>query len=278
MSGLKIITADERMAERKGVKALIVGKAGVGKTSLLKTVNPDTTLFLDLEAGDLAVQDVPVDQVRPQTWQECRDIACFLAGPDLNVRPNDLYGQHHYDACVEKFGAAEALDKYETVFLDSITVAGRKCFAWCEQQPEAFNAKGVKDLQGTYGLHGRQMIAWVNRLQRARTRNIVLVCILNEEEDDFGRKAWTLQIDGQKSGRELPGILDEVITMTIITPDEGEPFRAFVTNFDNEWGFPAKDRSGRLDPLEPPHLGKLFAKINDTAQGPSAKTYPRAAA
>jgi predicted GTPase len=32
---MKIITADERLAERRGVKALIVGPTGVGKTSLL---------------------------------------------------------------------------------------------------------------------------------------------------------------------------------------------------------------------------------------------------
>lgn len=276
--GLSIITADERMREKRGVKLLLVGPYGVGKTSLLRTIDPESTLFLDLEAGDLAVQDVPVDQVRPQTWQDCRDLACFLAGPDLNVKPNDLYGQAHYDACVAKFGSADALDKYETVFIDSITVAGRKCFAWCEQQPEAFNAKGDKDTRGAYGLHGRQMIAWITRLQHARTRNVIFVCLLNQDEDDFGRKTWSIQIDGSKTGREMPGIVDEVITLAIIRPDEGEPFRAFITHPENEWGFPAKDRSGRLDPMEKPHLGELFAKLNDAAQGPSAKTYPRAAA
>ena len=29
----------------------------------------------------------------------------------------------------------------------------------------------------------------------------------------------------------------------------------------NPWGYPAKDRSGRLALLEPPDLGQLFAKI-----------------
>jgi hypothetical protein len=29
----------------------------------------------------------------------------------------------------------------------------------------------------------------------------------------------------------------------------------------NPWGYPAKDRSGRLDMVEPPHLGELIAKI-----------------
>jgi hypothetical protein len=36
-----------------------------------------------------------------------------------------------------------------------------------------------------------------------------------------------------------------------------------VTHKDNEYGLPAKDRSGRLDPVEEPDLGKLIAKAGD---------------
>ena len=30
----------------------------------------------------------------------------------------------------------------------------------------------------------------------------------------------------------------------------------------NQWGYPAKDRSGQLEVLEEPHLGKLLTKIS----------------
>ena len=39
-------------------------------------------------------------------------------------------------------------------------------------------------------------------------------------------------------------------------------YRAFVCQTLNEWGYPAKDRSGKLDVLEEPHLGKLLTKMS----------------
>ena len=51
-----------------------------------------------------------------------------------------------------------------------------------------------------------------------------------------------------------------LITMAILTGENGQ-YRAFVCDPLNEWGYPAKDRSGRLETLEEPHLGKLIAKM-----------------
>ena len=88
---LRIVTADERLAEPRGVKAVIFGKSGIGKTSLLWTVPAESTLFVDLEAGDLAVQGWPGAAVRPRTWEECRDLALFLAGPNPALRDEQPY-------------------------------------------------------------------------------------------------------------------------------------------------------------------------------------------
>lgn len=258
---LKIITASERMARAKGVKALIVGPAGVGKTSLLRTLDTNATLFIDLEAGDLAVQELMVDSHEPKTWEECRDLAAYLAGPNEALPPTACYSVDHYNAICETMGGAAALDKYQTYFIDSITVAGRLCFKWCEQQPESFTDRGKKDVRGTYGLMGREMIAWLTHLQHARGKNVIFVGILEKVVDEFNTVHWELQIEGSKTGKELPGIVDEIVTMQFVDFGDGVPARAFVCTQPNAWGYPAKDRAGRLEQIEEPNLGKWLAKL-----------------
>ena len=274
---LPIISADERLAEKRGIKGCIFGRSGIGKTSLLWTLLSNGTLFFDLEAGDLAIEGWAGDTIRPQTWQECRDFAVFIGGPNPALRDDQPYSQAHFDAVCERYGDPAALNKYDTVFVDSITVAGRLCFQWCKGQPQAFSDKtGKPDTRGAYGLHGQEMIAWLTHLQHTRGKNIWLVGILDEKMDDFNRRFFTPQIEGSKTGLELPGIVDEVITMAELKAEDGTPYRSFVCHTLNPFGFPAKDRSGRLDMVEEPHLGRLMTKISSAAKpAPERLTYAR---
>jgi hypothetical protein len=277
--GLPIITADQRLAEPRGIKGCIFGKSGIGKTSLLWTLDSAETLFMDLEAGDLAIEGWPGDTIRPRTWTECRDFAVFIGGPNPALRDDQVYSPaHHADVC-ERFGDPAELERYTTVFVDSITVAGRLCFQWCKGQPEAVSERtGKPDVRGAYGLHGREMIAWLTHLQHTRAKNVWLVGILDERLDDFNRRVFQPQIDGSKTGLELPGIVDEVITMAELKDAEDRPYRAFVCQTLNPWGFPAKDRSGRLDVVEEPHLGRLMDRIRAPAPpAPTRLSYDRPA-
>jgi len=256
---MKIISADQRLAEQRGVKALIVGPTGVGKTSLLRTLLATTTLFVDIEAGDLSVQDVPVDTIRVDSWSAARDLACRIGGPNPSFPPTVCYSQAHYEAIG---GALANVDKYDTVFVDSITAASRLSFRYAEQQPEAFSERsGKKDARAAYGLTAREMIAWLHQLQHARKMNVIFVGILEKAIDDFNVTTWQLQMEGSKTSRELPGIVDEIITMQWIDFGDAKPVRAFVCTQPNPWGYPAKDRSGRLEQIEEPHLGKLIQKL-----------------
>ena len=73
MSGaFPIITADQRGEEPHGIKGYVFGGSGIGKTSLLWTLDTSSTLFMDLEAGDLAIEGWQGDTIRPRTWKDCR--------------------------------------------------------------------------------------------------------------------------------------------------------------------------------------------------------------
>ena len=259
----RIITADERLADKAGIKGLIIGKAGIGKTSLLYTLDPATTLFVNAEAGELSVQDWGGDMVRLRTWPDARNLAAAVGGGNPALSDAEPYSIAHAAAIREQMD----FTKYETVFVDSITEVSRICFGWSAKQPEAFSEKtGKPDTRGAYGLLGREMVNWLKQFQHAPRVNVWLVGLLNEVKDDFGRLTYVMQVEGSKTALEAPGVLDQVLTMTQFTPEEGAPYRAFVTNALNQWGFPAKDRSGRLDLIEEPHLGKLMLKISGPAK------------
>ena len=265
---MKIITADERLAEKSGPKILMVGPSGVGKTSQLKTLSAEmlaSTAVIDIEAGLLAVADLPVASIRPRTWDECRNIACAVGGPNPALPPTAAYSEAHY-AEVMKNPELAKLSPFRILFIDSLTGAGRLCFQHAEQMPESLTDRGRKDLRAIYGLHARNMIGWLSQLQHARERTVIFVAVLEKNVDDFNIATWQPQIEGGKTGRELPAIVDELITMQWIDFGDRKPVRAFVCTNPNPWGYPAKDRSGRLQQLEPPHLGRLIEKLTGPGQ------------
>ena len=259
---MKLLTAAERLAEPRGPKILVAGETAIGKTSLLKSLPAEllsTTLLVDLEAGDLPVADLEIASVRSRPWPEIRDLAVAIGGPDP-ARATGAYSQAHYDSVIAAPVLA-GLAKFGVIFVDSYTELSRRCRAWAEQQPEAFNQYGKKDLRSVYGLVARELIAWTQQLQHSIPRTVILTAILEKVVDDFGASGWRVQLEGQRTARELPAILDEIISMVWVKFADGKARRAFVCDPSNQWAYPAKDRSGKLSAIEEPHLGKLLAKL-----------------
>ncbi|NDC86471.1 MAG: ATP-binding protein [Betaproteobacteria bacterium] len=270
---LPIITADERLREKKGVKLVLLGKSGIGKTTQLKTLDEATTLFVDLEAGDLAVKDWRGDCVRPSTWPEFRDLVVFLSGPNPALPADAPYSQAHFEHVCANYGDPAQLTKYDTYFVDSITVLSRLALVWAKTQPQAVSERsGKPDTRGAYGLLGTEMLGALSHLQHARGKHVVFVAILDERVDDFNRKVFVPQIEGAKTAAELPGIVDEVVTLAELKTEEGSSYRAFVTHTINPYGFPAKDRSGQLNLLEPPNLRALIAKCAAASNVPAIQS------
>ena len=91
--------------------------------------------------------------------------------------------------------------------------------------------------------------------QHARGKTVIFVGVFEKVTDEFGTATWQPQMEGTKAGRELPGIVDQVVSMQLFgrdakgewTLDETSTERRLVCRSGDPWGLPAKDRSGRLN-------------------------------
>jgi hypothetical protein len=267
MTGMRLLAADERVAEPRGASILIVGQPGAGKTSLLRTLSSTalaSTLFADCDGGDLSVLGLPVASIRPGSWRDLRDLAVLFGGADPSRPANAAYGLDHYQS-VAADPVLAGLAGYRTIFIDSLTQAMRLCRVWAETQPESFSERGRKDLRGTYGLIAREGVAFLQQFQRDRSRNIVFIAVLERYVGEDGIAVWRPQLEGARTAREAPAIVDEIITLEQLDFGDGKPIRGFVCTAPNPWALPGKDRSGKLEMVEKPHLGELLTKLTSPA-------------
>lgn len=302
---LTLITADQRLAAPQKTNILIVGPHGLGKTSLARTL-PDAgarCLFIDLEAGTKAIDgdvDLPNGQRLPSfagavvdvraeatklgvhPWEYARGIACLLCGPDpaaSNAPDPDTKRFHPYSrAMFEQYKAGIAdpavFDAYDTVFVDSGSVASKMAWSWSLEQPRAMSQKtGKRDTLGAYGLVGDEMIDWATQLQHIPRKSIIVLFALDaiKDKDIPGRVAYAIQAIGSRTERELPGIFDNVVTYGLFTQDSAGQIkldydkgmhRGLICQPANGYGVPAKDRTGRVAAIEPPDLGVLLTKLS----------------
>jgi len=257
----------------------------VGKTTLIRSLPEDEAVCFDLEAGMKSVQDWRGPSIPIRSFSDFRDLVILIGGPDPAQHPDSYYGPRyhaHVQAQYAESGLEGFLEDRSIIFVDSISDLTRQAMAYAKQQPEAFSERtGKPDVRGAYGLLGREVIQALKHLQHARGKTVIFVGVLEKVTDEFGTSTWLPQMEGTKAGRELPGIVDQVISMQLFgkdaegawTLDEKSAERRLVCRSGNPWGLPAKDRSGRLDTTEPPDLAALLAKIDGRA-APASLPHP----
>lgn len=219
------IVSTKNASEDHGIKALIYGKAGAGKTSLAKTApNP---IILSAESGILSLRDVELPMIKIETV-------------------DDLSEAHEW---LESSADAK---QFQTVFIDSISEIGETVLANAKRQ--------VKDPRQAYGELIEKMTMLIRSFRDLSGFHVVMLAKQEPTKDEMtGVVLYGPSMPGAKLGNQLPYLFDEVFRLGIGKTQDGTLYRFFQTQPDFQ--YEAKDRSGVLDAMEMPDLTHIFNKI-----------------
>lgn len=223
------IKSIRNIVQNKGIKILVHGLAGSGKTVLCCTAG-EPTLLISAESGLLSVRDAPknVKGVEVSTIQDLYDL---------------------YDWLVEDSEKPEG-PRFKWVALDSITEIAERVLSY---------EKGLNnDPRKAYMNMQDEIMKILRKYRDIPHYHVVMSCKQVRGEDE-GKKLYLPMMPGQKLGSELPYLFDEVFALRVETDENQEVYRVLQTNRDAK--YEAKDRSGALDFFEKPSLKHIAKKI-----------------
>lgn len=221
-AGLVVTTTDKINLEN-GIKALVYGKSGEGKTRLCATA--PAPIIVSAEGGLLSLRDQSVPAIEINTLDDLNKAHDYLTGPAGN--------------------------DYHTICVDSISDIAEKVLA---------NAKaGTKDGRQAYGILADQMWETIRAFRDIKGKCVVMIAKAQYVKDGpTGVMRWAPSMPGNNLTQGLAYQYDEVFHLGTYRGAAGE-FKALQTQTDLQ--YEAKDRSGSLDFYEYPDLTAVFNKI-----------------
>lgn len=220
-------TTAKQAAVLQGVKCLVYGKAGAGKTYLARTA--PAPILLSAEGGILSLRDTDIPLIQIS-------------------HVNDLTEAHQW-----LLHAKEAA-QFATVYIDSLSEIGEVVLS---------NAKAqVKDPRQAYGELIEKTVAAIKAFRDLPNKHVVMVAKQEPMKDEMtGIVQYGPSMPGSKLGPQLPYLYDEVFRLGVGKTPQGVEYRFLQTHPDLQYD--SKDRSGALDAIEPPDLTHIFNKIRN---------------
>lgn len=207
-----------------GVKLLVYGQAGAGKTSLIPTLpNP---IVLSAEGGLLSIRDANIPYIEVSSMADIQEAYEWLT-------------------------KSEDAKKFDSVALDSISEIGEVVLN--------YERKQTKDPRQAYGAMAEQVSDLIRAFRDLSGKNVYFSAKLDKSQDEMGRMLYAPSMPGNKTGQSLPFFFDEVLALRIEKDADGNIQRALMCESDGLWV--AKDRSGKLSAWEAPDLGAIITKI-----------------
>lgn len=230
-----------KLAAVHGVKCLVYGRAGLGKTSL--TATAPAPVLISAESGLLSLSRQNLERIYGVNTQGISyDI------PVIEIKNiNDLIEAERWAR------TSQEAQQFQTICIDSLTEIGEVVLS---------NAKGqVKDPRQAYGELIEKMTMTIKAFRDLRGKHIYMSAKEERSKDEAtGVTLAGPSMPGSKLGQQLPYLFDEVFHLGKAKnqADQTE-YRYLRTQPD--FNYDAKDRSGALAEIEHPHLGYIFGKI-----------------
>jgi hypothetical protein len=208
-----------------GIKALIYGRSGAGKTHLITTC--PSPLLLAAEPGLLTLRNHRIPAIKIQTV-------------------NDL------TEALEWIRYSEQARAFQTIYIDSITEVAEVVLA---------NAKMLNtDPRKAYGELIEKMVMTIKAYRDISGKHVIMTAKQESAQDEVTKiTAYGPSMPGAKLGPQMPYLFDEVFRLGIMKDQNNQDIRFIQTKPDMQ--YEAKDRSGVLDQYEPADLSVIFQKI-----------------
>jgi len=236
MSFKERIVSPDTLVKQQGVKVLVYGAAGVGKTTLCGTA-PGKKLMIDMESGLLSVKDQKdIDVIQVKEAQEIIEICEALKNGEL---------------------------VYDSVCLDSVSEMSEILLN--------FEKARHKDPRMAYG-NVQETCTNVMRAYRDLNMHVVFVSKMERVQTDH-YNGYEPKMVGSKLGQSITYFFDEVLALRVIEEqdDDGTLVRNRWLQTDVGQGYTAKDRSGKLDGFEEPNLTNIITKLGFNTQTTGGK-------
>lgn len=224
------ITSVEEAVDDTGIKILVHGLAGSGKTRLCATAE-EPTLILSAEGGLLSIRD---------------------AGD--HIKTAKIMSLAEFDEAYQmlKSDRDEGKQVFSLVALDSVTEIAEEVL---KNELEMCN-----DPRKSYPAFQAKVVALIKSFRNLAGYDVIMTCKQDLIKDDYtGITLRMPSMPGNKLGPAVPYLFDEVFALRVEKDEEGLDYRVIQTNRDIM--FEAKDRSGSLNVFERPNLKHIFSKI-----------------
>jgi len=208
-----------------GVKCLVYGHAGAGKTSLIPTL--PAPIVLSAEGGLLSIADAEVPFI------EIGSMADLMEAYQWLTESADAKG-------------------FQSVALDSISEIAEVVLAE--------ELKRNKDGRAAYGELNTVMAGMIRAFRDLPGKHVYFTAKCEKAQDETGKMLYAPSMPGKTLTMQLPYFFDLVMALRVEKDGEGATHRMLMTDSDGTWQ--AKNRAaGKLDMWEAPDLGAIINKI-----------------